>query len=96
LRLEAYFNARQPDLADDMRVYVAGTLRLANASTHHPRMGRPEAVSAARSAVLLVRVLQEIDRTPRKHRRSAAGPRRATENLSGDVIFHPAKPASQS
>ena len=62
-----------PDLADDMRAFVAGVWRLANALTHHPRMGRLEAFSAAQAVLLLVRVLQELERTPRKRRRPQGG-----------------------
>lgn len=76
-RLDAYFGTRLPELADDTRAFVAGTWRLANALTHHPRMGRLEAVSSAQAVILLVRVLQEMDRMPLKRRRSQGGPRQA-------------------
>ncbi len=76
-RLDAYFEARLPELADELRAFVAGSWRLANALTHHPRMGRLEAVSSAQAVILLVRVLQEFDRTPGKHRRSPGGRRQA-------------------
>ncbi|MBA3877787.1 MAG: hypothetical protein C0498_12850 [Anaerolinea sp.] len=69
-RLDAYFEGRLPELADDMRAFVAGTWRLANAMTHHPRMGRLEAVCAVQGTILLVRVLQELERTPRRRHRS--------------------------
>ena len=72
-RLGAYFATRMPTLADDMRAFVTGAWRLANALTHHPSMGRLEAYSAAQAALLLVRVLQEIERTPRRRRRSGGG-----------------------
>lgn len=79
-RLEAYFESRQPDLADDMRAFVSGTMRLANALTHSTRMGRLEAVGSAQAVVLLVRMLQEIDRTPRKRAGLPAGRRQASED----------------
>jgi hypothetical protein len=38
-RLDAYFATRMPNFDDDMRAFVTGAWRLANALTHHPSMG---------------------------------------------------------
>jgi hypothetical protein len=72
-RLDAYISARAQDLAPDLRPLVVGTLRLANALTHHPRMGRLEAVTCSQAVVLMVRTLQEIDLAiPARARRHSA------------------------
>ncbi len=81
-RLDAYFNARLPELADETRAFVTGSWRLANALTHHPQMGRLEAVSSAQAVILLVRVLQEIDRAAK----ASAVSTRATSSGGGRVL----------
>jgi hypothetical protein len=74
-QLAAYFAARTPDLAEEMRAFANDTWKLANALTHNPRMGRIEAFSSAQAVHLVVRLLQELERTPPLRRRRTANSR---------------------
>lgn len=68
-QLGAYFAARAPDLAEEMRAFVNATWKLANALTHNPRMERVEAFASAQAVHLVVRLLQELQRAPLRRRR---------------------------
>lgn len=82
-RLDLYFEAVVPELSDDLRAFVTGTWRLANALTHQSRMGRVEGVSTVQGVILLVRVLQELGTLPRRRRHSAGtGAQRAAASGS--------------
>ena len=80
---DLYFEAVVQELSDDLRAFVTGTWRLANALTHQSRMGRVEGVSTVQGVILLVRVLQELGTLPRRRRDSAGtGAQRAAASGS--------------